>query len=142
MTDFTELSKVQPNHVASKILALNEELGGHTRKPNYDGIELRDSTGKAFALLLVYKGSKGTSLYLHNTTIEGVREFARVNGLAWDGRIQLAKKGYEPALLSGIQSDEVTAEFMAAVQLCVADGVEKRQAVRAARKTEKVAEQK
>ena len=133
-SNFREGMKSEPESAAARIINLVEETGGSVKKPSYDGLHLVDGSGKTFALLLTYKGAKGTALYLHSTTIPQVEEFAKVNGLAWAGRIHLAKKGYEPALLGGISPDEVTPDFLAAVQLAVADGAQKRSAARAASK--------
>jgi len=131
--EIAELVKQNPAHAASKMIALVEESGGRTEKPNYDGLHLIDAAGKKFALLKCVKGDS-FALYLHSTTPEQTQEFSRQNSLGWEERVTLDKKGYEPARLSGINAAEVTPEFLAAVQLCVADGASKRAAARAAAK--------
>ncbi len=140
-TDFAVLVQTQPAHPASKMIALVEEAGGSTIKPSYDGLHLVDQAGRRFALLKCVKGDS-FALYLHSTTVPQTLEFARQNAEAWltDGRITLDKKGYEPARLSGIKADEVTPEFLALVQGCVADGASKRVIARQAVKAAPVAE--
>lgn len=134
-TDFETLRKSTPNCSASKIITLVEDLGGSTRKPSYDGMHLIGADGKVFALLKCVKGDT-CSLYLHSTTVEQAQEFARKNNPAWEDRIVTDKKGYVPARLVGITSDEVTPEFMALVQGVVSDGQSQKARVREAKKAE------
>ena len=121
--DFAELLTARPDHPASKLIRITEDQGGSIRKPSYDGMHLLGPDGKVFALLKNVKENE-CSLYLHSTSVPQAQKFAQEVCPEWVNRLVLDKKGYAPARLTGITSEEVTPSMVLAVKALVLNGIQ------------------